>query len=68
MGPATFCLSMCPGLKRFRTEPKGKGVAAFAYMDDRTLGLAGVTSSTVRATLPLRRKLDMIGIVVKPAV
>ena len=53
MGPATFCLALRPGLKRFREEFEGEGVEAFAYMDDVSLGLMGVTANTVRVFLCL---------------
>ena len=49
MEPAIFCLALRPGLKRFREEFEGEGVEAFAYMDDVSLGLMGVTDNTVRA-------------------
>ena len=66
MGPAMFCLALRPGLKRFREEFEGEGVEAFAYMDDISLGLMGVTANTIRAITFLRRELDDIGIVVNP--
>ena len=53
MGPAMLCLALRPRLKRFREEFEGKGVEAFAYMDDVSLGLLGVTVNTVRAFLCL---------------
>ncbi|CAN0560929.1 unnamed protein product [Laminaria digitata] len=67
MGPAMFCLALRPGLKRFRLEFEGEGVEAFAYMDDVSLGLMGITANTGRAFAFLRRELDDIGIVVSPA-
>ncbi|CAN0090495.1 unnamed protein product, partial [Laminaria digitata] len=67
MGPAMFCLALRPGLKRFRQEFEGEGVEAFAYMDDVSLGLMGITANTVRAIAFLLRKLDDIGIVVSHA-
>ena len=57
MEPAIFCLALRPGLKRFREEFEGEGVEAFAYMDDVSLGLMGVTANTVRAFAFLRREL-----------
>ena len=39
----------------------------FAYMDDISLGLMGITANTVRAFAFLRRELHDIGIVVNPA-
>ncbi|CAN0515098.1 unnamed protein product, partial [Laminaria digitata] len=67
MGPAMFCLAVRPGLKRFRQEFEGEGVESFAYMDDVSLGLMGISTNTVRAFAFLRRELDDIGIVVTPA-
>ncbi|CAN0468226.1 unnamed protein product, partial [Laminaria digitata] len=67
MGPAMFCLALRPGLKQFRQEFEGEGVEAFAYMDDVSLGLTGITANTVRAFAFLRRELDDIGIVVNAA-
>ncbi|CAM9612988.1 unnamed protein product, partial [Laminaria digitata] len=67
MGPALFCLALRPGLKRFRQEFEGEGVEAFAYMNDVSLGLMGITANTVRAFAFVRRELDGIGIVVSPA-
>ncbi|CAM9601111.1 unnamed protein product, partial [Laminaria digitata] len=48
MGPAMFCLSLRPGLQRFQEEFEGGGVEAFAYMDDVSLGIRGITANTVR--------------------
>ena len=47
MGPATFCLGLRPGLKRFREEFEREGVEAFAYMGDVSLGLTRITADTV---------------------
>ncbi|CAN0376531.1 unnamed protein product [Laminaria digitata] len=52
MDPAMFCLALRPRLKRFRQEFEGEGVEAFAYMDDVSLGLMGITANTVRAYSP----------------
>ena len=49
VGPTMFCLSLCPGLTRYHAEFEVDGVEALAYMGDNTLGLTGVTASTVRA-------------------
>ncbi|CAN0569175.1 unnamed protein product, partial [Laminaria digitata] len=67
MGPEMFCLALRPGLKRFRQEFEGEGVEAFAYIDDVSLILIGITADTVRAFAFPRRGLDDIGIVVSPA-
>ena len=64
MGAAMFCLALRRGLKCFRMEFEGEGMEAFAYMDDASLGLKGVTANTVRAFAFLPRGLDDIGIVV----
>ena len=67
MGPAIFCLALRPGLKRFRLEFEREGVGAFAYVDDVSLGLTGITANTIRTFAFLRRELDGIGIVVNAA-
>ena len=64
MGPAMFCLSLRPELKRFREEFEREGVEAFAYMDDVSLGLTGITTNTIRAFALLRRELEDIGVVI----
>ena len=56
MGPAMFCLSLRPELKRFREEFEREGVEAFAYMDDVSLGLRGLTANTIRAFAFLRER------------
>ena len=56
-GAGNVCLALRPGLKRFREDLEGEGVEAFAYMDDVSLGLMGVTANTVRAFAFLRREL-----------
>lgn len=43
MRPSVLCSSLRPGLFFFRGEFEGKGVEAFAYMDDTALGLVGGT-------------------------
>ena len=65
MGQAMFCLSLRPGLKRFREE--GEGVEAFAYIDDVSLGLLRITADKVRALAFLRQELEDTGVVVNPA-
>lgn len=54
MEPAMFSLSLQGG----RAEFEGRGVEIFAYMDNVTLGLMGISTSTVRNILLLRRELD----------
>ena len=63
MGPAMFCVSLRPGLKRFREEFEREGAEAFAYKDDISLGLTRITANTIRAFTFLRRELEDIGIV-----
>lgn len=53
--------------KRFREAIEGEGVGPFPYVDHITLGLTGVTVSTVRAIAYFRRELDDICIVANPA-
>ena len=66
MGPAIFCLTLRPALKRFREEFEGQGVEAFAYSDDVSFGLMGVTTNTVRTFAFLRREPEDIGTPPKP--
>ena len=63
MGPAMFVLALRPGLKLFREEFEREGVEA--YMNDVSLGLMGITASTIRAYSFLRRELEDVFIVVK---
>ena len=60
-GPAVFCLALRPGLKRFR-EDFERGVEAFSYMDDVSLGLMRITADTVRAFAFLWRELEDISL------
>ena len=64
MGSAVFCLTLRPGLERFREEFEREGVEAFAYMVDVYLGLTGIKVNTIRAFAFLRRELEDIGIVI----
>lgn len=57
---------LSPGLKRSREEFEAKRVEAFAYMDDTSLSLMGVTANTDITFCFLRRELEDIGLVVKP--
>ena len=56
MGPAMASVALRPGLKRFREEFEREGVEAFAYMDDVSLGLTGITANTIRAFAFLRER------------
>lgn len=66
MGPVMFFISLRLGLKRFSADFEGKGVEAFVYTDDITLGLMGVTAHTVRDIPLVRREFNGIGAVVNP--
>ena len=48
MGPAMFCLTLLPGLTRFREEFESPIVEAFAYMNDVSLGLTGIKANQIR--------------------
>ena len=39
MGPALFCMSLLPVLKRIREEFEPRGVEAFTYFDDISIGM-----------------------------
>ena len=39
MGPALFCMPLLPVLKQTREEFEPKGVEAFAYLDDVSIGM-----------------------------
>ena len=43
MGPALFCMPLLPVLKRTRAEFEPKGVEAFAYLDDISIGMMEIT-------------------------
>ena len=44
MGSEMFCLALRPGLKRFKEEFERERMEAFAYIDDISLSLMGVTA------------------------
>ena len=48
MGPALFCMSLLPVLKRIREEFEPRGVETFAYLDDISIGMSEITPDTVR--------------------
>ena len=58
-----FCMPLLPVLKRTRHEFEPKGVEAFAYLDDVSIGMVEVTSDTVDVVPFLQRELASIGIV-----
>ena len=47
MGTVLFCMTLLPVLKRTREEFEPKGVEAFTYLDDVSIGMVEVTSDTV---------------------
>ena len=51
-------LSLRSGLKRLKGKFEGRGVEAFAHMDDVTLGLMAISENLVRDTPFLRHELD----------
>ena len=55
MDPAMFYLALRLDLKRFIEQFEGEGVEAFAYMDNVSLGLMGVTANTVSLSFPSAR-------------
>ena len=44
MGPALFCMPFLPVLKRTRAEFEPRGVEAFAYLDDISIGMMEITT------------------------
>ena len=67
MGPALFCMPLLPVLKRTREEFEPKGVEAFAYLDDISIGMMEITPDTVGVVPFLQRKLPNIGIAITPS-
>ncbi|CAN0538202.1 unnamed protein product, partial [Scytosiphon promiscuus] len=47
MGPALFCMPLLPVLKRTREEFEPRGIEAFAYLDDISIGMMEVTAGSV---------------------
>ena len=66
MGPALFCMPLLPVLKRTRAEFEPRGVEAFAYLDDISIGMMEITPDTVEVVLFLQRELSNIGIAINP--
>ena len=65
MGPALFCMPLLPVLKRTRAEFEPRGVEAFAYLDDSSIGMMEITPDTVEVVL--QRELSNIGIAINPS-
>ena len=62
MGSALFCLPLLPVLKRIREEFEPRGVEAFAYLNDISIGMSEITPDTVRVVPFLQHELCKIGI------
>ena len=54
-------------LKRTREKFEPKGVEAFAYLDDTSIGMAEFTSDTVDVVPFLQRELASIGVAMSPS-
>ena len=67
MGPALFCMPLLPVLKRTRAEFGLRGVEAFAYLDDISIGMMEITPDTVEVVPFLQRELSNIGIAINPS-
>ena len=67
MGPALFCMPLLPVLKRKRAEFEPRGVEAFAYLDDISIGMMEITPDTVEVVPFLQRELSNIGIEINPS-
>ena len=67
MGPALFCMPLLPVLKRTREEFEPRGVEAFAYLDDISIGMMEITPDTVEVVPFLQRELSNIGIAINPS-
>ena len=67
MGAALFCMPLLPVLKRIREEFEPRGVEAFAYLDDISIGMSEITPDTVRVVPFLQHELCKIGITMNPS-
>ena len=66
MGSALVCIPLLPVLKWIRGEFEQRGVEAFAYLDDISIGMTEITPDTVEVVPFLQRKLANIGIAINP--
>ena len=66
MGPALFCMPLLPVLKRTRAEFEPRGVEAFAYLDDVSIGMTEITPDTVEVVPLLQRELSNLSIAINP--
>ena len=67
MRPALFCVPLLPVLKRTRAEFEPRGVQAFAYLDDISIGMMEITPDTGEVVPFLQRELSNIGIAIDPS-
>ena len=67
MGPALFCMPLLPVLKWTRMEFGPKGVEAFVYIDDTSVGRMKISPGTVEVVPFLQRELSNIGIAINPS-
>ena len=67
MGPALFCMLLLPVPKRIREELEPRGVEAFAYLDDISIGMSEITSDTVMVVQFLQHELCEIGFDINPS-
>ena len=67
MGPTLFCILLLPVLKRIRAEFEPRGVEAFAYLDDTSIGMMEITPDTVEVVPFLQRELSNNGIAINPS-
>ena len=66
MGSMLFCMSLLPVLKRTRAEFETRGVEAFAYLDDISIGMMEFTPDPVEVVPFPQRELSNIGIAINP--
>ena len=60
-------MPLLPVLKQTRAELETKGVEAFTYLDDISIGMMEITPDTVEVVPFLQRELSNIGIVINPS-
>ena len=60
-------MPLLPVLKRTRAEFEPRGVEAFAYLDDISIGNLEITPDTVEVVRFLQRELSNIGIAINPS-
>ena len=60
-------MPLLPVLKRTREEFEPRGVEAFAYLDDISIGMMEITPDTVEVVPFLQRELSNIGVAINPS-